>query len=76
MYQGLVGAVIVTLDIDDKGHASDLKILAAVPEKAFAKTVIDGVSNLQFLPGDKWDATRCKLAETGHKITFKFAIEL
>ena len=74
MYEGFTGAVILRVDIDAEGKASNPEILAAVPDKYFGDAVLRNVKDMRYLPGDAWDPATCSLAQKGHIIVFKFLI--
>jgi TonB family protein len=74
MYEGFTGAVILRVDLDAEGKASNPEILAAVPDKYFGDAVLKNVKNMRYLPGDVWDPANCSLAQEGHIIVFKFLI--
>lgn len=74
LYSGFLGSVILQVDIDAAGRASNPEILTAVPEKFFGKAVLDSVRYIRVTPGKPWDAASCSLAQTGKRITFKFMI--
>ncbi len=73
LYNGMIGTVILQVDLNDSGSASNPKILATVPEKYFGDAVLSAVRNIRYKPGPKWDSS-CSLAQTGKVITFVFSI--
>jgi hypothetical protein len=74
LHGGFVGAVVVRLDVDEDGNSSNPTVLAAVPEKHFAESVVKQVPQMRWKPGKTWDKSRCSMAETGHIVTFMFVI--
>jgi hypothetical protein len=74
LYGGFVGAVVLRVDIDEAGRASNPTVLAAVPEKHFAEPVLDQVGLMRWVPGKAWDKAACSLAEKGHIVTFQFLL--
>ena len=72
-YKGMIGTVMLRADIDERGHATNPKILAAVPKDVFGKTVLSTLSQLSLSPGRNWGPA-CALAREGKVITFVFAI--
>jgi len=74
LYEGFVGAVILRVDIDQDGKASNPTVLAAVPEKHFSNAVLDHVGQMKWVPGKTWDKSKCSLAEKGHVVVFNFRL--
>jgi TonB family protein len=72
-YQGFVGAVLVATDIDDGGNPLNVRILGAVPEKAFGPHVLELMKAAKFKPA-KDSMAGCKLARQNHRIDFDFSI--
>lgn len=72
-YKGLIGTVILRVDIDAKGVAKNPKILAAVPETVFGDAVMKTAAYLRFVPGKTWSSS-CSLAKPGNVTTFVFSI--
>lgn len=70
-YKGFVGAVIVKVDIDEKGLASNPLVLAAIPEQQFGRTVSDSVGAIRVKPGTAF-AAGCSLAQPGRVIEYLF----
>jgi TonB family protein len=73
-FRGFVGSVVLRADIAEDGKLLNSKILAAVPEKYFGNAVMKEVDGMRYKPGKPWDASTCKMAETGRIITFQFQI--
>lgn len=73
LYKGLIGVVILRVDIDAQGAASNPEIVTAVPDKYFGNAVLKSVDNIRFKPGDKW-SEGCSLQQTGRVITFQFTV--
>ncbi|MDP3737408.1 MAG: TonB family protein [Hyphomonadaceae bacterium] len=75
MFRGMVGAVILQVDIDETGAVKNPKILAAAPEKFFGKAVLDNYQDMRFERSEESKASNCgPIAETGHPVTFFFHI--
>jgi hypothetical protein len=74
LYEGFVGAVILRVDIDESGKASNPTVLAAMPEKHFSDAVLGHVGQMKWVPGKTWDKSKCSLAEKGHVVTFNFQL--
>ena len=73
LYKGLIGTVILRVDIDDKGAAANPEILTSVPAKYFGEAVLKGVKDIRYKPGDKWSSD-CSLAQPQLVVTFQFMI--
>lgn len=73
LYEGIIGTVILRVDIDAKGDASNAKVLAAVPGEMFGDAVLASVKNIRYTPGKNW-GPECSLAYPGRVITFQFTI--
>jgi hypothetical protein len=67
------GAVYLQVDVDEKGMASNGRILAAVPLKSFGDVVLLGVKDMRYAPGDKWGPD-CVVARKGNVAVFSFAV--
>lgn len=74
LYKGFVGTVILQVDLDAEGKLNNPVILAAVPEKDFAKSVLKSFDGVRYEPGPGWDASKCSLAHKAHTIIFNFMI--
>jgi TonB family protein len=73
LYGGMIGVVILQVDIDGQGMASNAEVLTAVPEKYFGDAVLKSVKDIRYVPGEPWN-TSCSLATKARVITFSFAI--
>ena len=73
LYKGIIGTVILRVDIDAKGDASNPKILAAVPGEMFGAAVLRSVDNIRYKPTKDWGPA-CSLAYPGRVVTFQFVI--
>lgn len=73
LYKGTIGTVIASADIDEKGAASNPKILAAVPTDVFGKAVLGPLAKIRVTPGKNWSAA-CTLAQKGKVVMFVFSI--
>ena len=73
LYKGTIGTVIASADFDEKGVASNPKILAAVPTDAFGKAVLGSLAKVRVAPGKNWN-TACTLAQNGKVVMFVFSI--
>jgi TonB family protein len=73
LYKGLLGTVILRVDLDAEGKALNPEILGAVPDKVFGDAVLKGLKDLRHLPGEKWGSD-CRLERTGRVITFTFTL--
>lgn len=73
LYKGLIGTVILRVDIDEQGAAANPEILTSVPAKYFGEAVLKGVKDIRYKPGDKWSAG-CSLVQPQRVVTFQFTI--
>lgn len=69
--KGMMGTVILDVDLDAQGNVIASKILAAAPDKYFGDYTLKAVSKFTFEP--RTDAAPgCTLAQTGMVFTFVF----
>jgi TonB family protein len=73
LYKGLIGVVILRVDVDAQGKSLKPEILGAVPDKIFGDAVMRSVKDLRHLPGEKWGPD-CAVQRTGRVITFMFSM--
>jgi TonB family protein len=73
LYKGLIGVVVLRVDIDEKGAAANPEILTAVPDKHFGEAVMKSVKDIRYKPGKPW-APDCSLAQSKRVVTFQFMI--
>lgn len=73
LYKGLIGTVILRIDVDEKGDASNPEIVTSVPDAFFGDAVLKGAKYIRYKPGEKWPAG-CSLAHTQRYVTFQFMI--
>ena len=73
LYKGLIGTVILRVDIDEKGAASNPEIVTSVPAAYFGEAVLKGAKDIRYKPGDRWPAG-CSLAYPQRYVTFQFMI--
>lgn len=73
VFKGLIGTVILAVDVDAEGRASNPKVLAAVPDKPFGEAVLNSVKDLSYAAGEPWGPS-CSLAQAGRVIHFQFKI--
>lgn len=72
--RGSIGAVLIAVDVDENGQASNGRLLAGVPEKYFAAAALERVPNMTYAPGETWDPEVCKLQQQHRVIEFVFQI--
>jgi hypothetical protein len=72
-FRGMVGAVVVKVDIDAAGVPNTWEILAAVPVRKFAETVERAMPGLRF-QRTKDDPPTCSLARTSYVFSVHFRI--
>ena len=73
LFKGLIGVVMLRVDIDAQGAASNPEIVTAVPDKYFGEAVLRSVNDIRYKPGEKWGA-ECTLVQPGRVITFEFTV--
>jgi TonB family protein len=73
LYKGLIGVVILRVDIDASGAASNAEILTAVPGKHFGDAVLKSVKDIRYKPTKDW-APGCSLVQNGRVVTFQFMV--
>jgi TonB family protein len=73
LYDGLIGVVILRVDVDEQGKASNAEVVTAVPEKYFGEAVLKSVKDIRYIPGEPWNAS-CSLAAKARIISFNFTI--
>lgn len=73
LFKGLIGVVMLRVDIDAQGAASNPEIVTAVPDKYFGEAVLRSVKDIRYKPGEKWGA-ECTLVQPGRVITFEFTV--
>lgn len=73
LYKGLIGTVILRVDIDEKGAAANPEILTSVPAKYFGDAVLKSAKDIRYKPGDKWSSD-CSLVQPQRVVTFQFTI--
>lgn len=71
--KGMIGTVILSIDLDAAGKVSSARILAAAPDKYFGDYTLKAVNNFTFEPR-KGAKPGCTLAQTGMVFTFVFQI--
>lgn len=69
----VAGVVIVTVDVDASGAASNPRILAAVPQRYFGDAVVNATDKLRFARAAD-DAPDCTLAQKDKVFTYVFEI--
>lgn len=73
MFGGFVGTVILSMDIDEHGKASNVQTLAAVPQRDFDEAVKKSLAFMTAVPDDGYDANRCSLKRTSRVVEFLFS---
>lgn len=71
LFNGMVGTVIVRLDLDENGRVSNAQTLAAVPAKHFSEAVMDAAPNFRFVRASK-AAPGCSVARKDYVFTISF----
>ena len=71
-FKGLIGTVIVKVDVDHEGYISNAKVLASVPAAGFAEEVMKSIGTARFKRAS--DAQPgCSMAARSYVFTFSFA---
>lgn len=67
-----MGAVVLQVDVDSRGKASNPRVLAAVPEDSpFIQLYLNSADDWTYKPGRPWDS-KCNLARSGYTFTLSF----
>lgn len=73
-FKGLVGTVILKMDVDNEGRISNPEVLASVPEEQFAEEVLKSMPTARFRPAS--DAKPgCLMFSPSHVFMFSFNFE-
>jgi TonB family protein len=73
LHKGMIGTVILKLDIDANGQVTRSESVASVPSKYFVDAANQGAQRMRFEPGEGAEAG-CTLAQKGKVFTFVFSI--
>lgn len=71
-YKGMVGTIIIAVDVDAGGGVTKHKLLAAFPQRHFKEAVDKYVEGMRFKKGNGWDASKCSLVAQDRVVTFAF----
>jgi TonB family protein len=71
MFSGMVGTVVMKLDVDATGRVTNWETLAAVPARNFAKAVEEAMPSVRFQKA-KGEAPNCSLARTSYVFSVLF----
>lgn len=74
-YEGMYGAVVATVDVDENGNAKNPKILSAVPDAVFGQAVIDSVHRFKIKAAPSENGKNCRLERSNEVFSVGFAIE-
>jgi TonB family protein len=64
-WRGAAGAVVIRLDFDEKGAEKSVEVLAAVPAREFADTVVRAARTFRLQPSSGQDMSKCRLNAQG-----------
>ncbi len=73
-FAGIVGAVIVRLETDDRGRVSDTEVLAAIPLQSFSDAVLKAVKDWRLEPEKGADLRNCRMASRSRVLRVTFYI--
>jgi len=73
-YRGIVGAVVVSVALEEDGRVQQPRVLASVPGDAFDSNVLRAVNQWQFVVAADEDRTRCRVADGAYIINVTFML--
>ena len=73
LFQGMIGTIVLKMDVDSEGMAHNPRLVAAVPAKHFAETALKNSEKLKFRPVDGSPAG-CSMAQPDKVITYQFTM--
>jgi TonB family protein len=73
LFRGMIGTIILKMDVDNEGKAHNARMVAAVPAKHFAETALKNAAKLKFRPVDGSPAD-CSMAQVDKVITYQFTM--
>jgi TonB family protein len=71
-YRGIVGAVVVSVVLDEVGKVQQSRVLASVPGDAFDSNVLKAVRQWRFVVAEDEDRTRCRVADDAYILNVIF----
>ncbi len=71
-YRGIVGAVVVSVALDEDGKVQQSRVLASVPGDAFDSNVLQAVRQWRFVVAEDEDRTRCRVADDAYILNVVF----
>lgn len=74
LYRGLIGAVVLKLDIDNEGRISKPEVLASVPAEGFADEILENIGTAKF-SRHKDAEPGCMMFSPSYVFTMRFYIE-
>lgn len=73
LYRGLIGTIILKLDIDEAGRAFNPRLVAAVPARHFADAALKGASKITYAP-QKDSPAGCTMAQKDKILIIQFTM--
>jgi TonB family protein len=73
-YRGIVGAVVVSVVLDEDGRVQQPRVLASAPSDAFDSNVLQTVAQWRFMVAADEDRTRCRVADDAYIIIATFRL--
>ena len=71
LFRGLIGTIILKLDVDEAGRAFNPRLVAAVPARHFADAALKGASKITYAPLDDSPAG-CTMAQKDKILIIQF----
>jgi TonB family protein len=73
LFNGMIGTIILKMDVDAEGKAHNARLVAAVPAKHFADTALKNAAKMTFQPVDGSPAG-CTMTQKDKVITYQFTM--
>lgn len=74
-YQGLVGTVLMSVDVDAAGKVTDVEVLASAPEKHFGEAAVKAARNFIYMAAPE-SPQGCTLAQDDLRVSVMFQIRV
>lgn len=71
-YRGIVGALVVSVALEEDGRVQQSRVLASVPGDAFDSNVLQTVKQWRFVVAEGEDRTRCRVADDAYILNVIF----
>lgn len=73
-YRGMVGAVTLRLDTNDKGYVTRAEVLGSVPSDTFAEALVKASPRFHWVARDDVDTRACRLRRNNYILAVVFQI--